>query len=173
MPNLIKIKRTTDADFLPRDLYDMVVRRYFPVVSLTYIASIIGVAWRVDGAPGFFHYLFNDPFAYSTALWMGLFVSVPAMFWIFIRASVRFAAYADIWYKCIAGLMCLTLIISMVLFPEWNMVTVFRLRLFMVASIPMFFIQYWFFVRGGLPGTVAWPLTIIASVLLIYGLVAV
>ncbi|AEP10057.1 hypothetical protein [Micavibrio aeruginosavorus] len=167
------IQPDENARFVPRDFYDIIVRRYLPVVSLTYIASIIGIAWRIDGWGGFLHYLFEDSFAYNTALWMAVFVSIPALFWIFIRVSVRFSDYADIWYKGMAGLLCLTLIISLVLFPEWNMVTGLRLRMFMVASIPMFFVQYWFFVRGGLPGSVAWPLTIIASVLLIYGLVIV
>lgn len=167
------LKRDDEARFVPPDFYDVIAQRYLPVVSLTYIASFIGIAWRAEGASGFFHYLFSDSFAYNTALWMAVFVSIPALFWIFMRTSVRYSDYADTWYKGIAGLMCLTLIISLILFPEWSVVAGLRLRMFMVASIPMFFVQYWFFVRGGLSGRVAWSLTIAASVLLIYGLIIV
>jgi hypothetical protein len=161
----IHLRRGEDGvRLLPRDFFDVVSHRFFPVLSLTYIASIIGIAFRKGHA---FEYLFQDDSAYDMALWIALWVSIPAMFWIIIRNSLLYAHMADAWYKAIAGLMCLTLAVSFVLFPEWEVGD--GLRMFFVATMPVFVIQYFFFVRGGLPAAAAWPLTIAGIVLFIYG----
>jgi len=67
--------------------------------------------------------------------------------------------------------MVITVLLSYVLFPEMAFGN--TLRLFMVATIPMFFIQYFFFVRGGLPARAAWPLTLAGLVFMLYGLIIV
>lgn len=161
----IHLNRDEDGvRLLPRDFFEVLNRRFFPVLSLTYIASVFGFAFR-SGHP--LHYLIEDGHAYDLAMWVGLWVSIPALFWIVIRNSLLYAHKADLWYMAIAGLMCMTLGISFFLFPEWEIGN--GLRVFFVATIPVFFIQYYFFIKGGLPAFAAWPLTVAGIVLLIYG----
>lgn len=160
----IDLERGTGVRLLPRDFFDMLSRRFFPVLSLTYIASVVGIAFKKTPV---LHYLLEDDYAYDMALWVALWVTIPALFWIIIRNSLRYASLADVWYKAIAGLMCLTLGVSFILFPEWEIGQ--GMRVFFVATMPVFVIQYYFFVKGGLPAAAAWPLTVAGIVLLLYG----
>lgn len=160
----IRLQRGDGVRLLPRDFFEVLGNRFFPVLSLTYIATVIGFALRA-GDP--IHYLFNDPKAYDTSLWVAVWVSVPALFWIVIRNSLLYAQTADLWYKIIAGLMCMTLGASFFLFPEREIGD--GIRMLFVSTIPIFFVQYYFFVRGGLPALASWPLTVSGIVLMLYG----
>ena len=100
---------------------------------------------------------------------MGAWVSVPAVTWILIQGTFHMRRQADIWYKATAGLMVVTLLLSFILFPAGALG--FGVRMFMVATIPIFIVQYFFFVRGGLPARMAWPLTVAGLTFLIYGLI--
>lgn len=157
-----------ELKILPVQFWDTVFHRYFPVLSLTYLASALGIAFKESSnGMGVIDHILNDPYPYDMALWVGLWVSIPAIFWIFLRYSMRFARLANIWYKVIAGMMALTAILGLVLFPEWDAIE--GVRVFFVASIPVFLIQYFFFVRGGLPPRLAWPLTVAGLVFMLYG----
>ena len=156
--------RGSGVRMLPRDFFDVLCNRYFPVLGLTYSASVIGIALKNNHSPVS---ILQDSRAYDLALWIALWVAAPAMFWIVIRNSMRYASLADDWYKAIAGLMCVTLLVSFILFPEWEVGR--SLRIFFVATIPVLFIQYYLFIRGGLPAIAAWPLTVAGIVLFLYG----
>lgn len=165
-----RIERHTRKTILPPDFFDIVFHRYFPVAALTYIASLLGVALRnTSSFDTLVRFLFHDPYAYNMALFILLWTSFPAIFWIIIRSSVRYAARADVWYKGIVVLMVLTMFMSYFLFPEWDFGN--QLRIFFVATIPVFFVQYFFFIRGGFPAAASWPLTVMGLVLMIYGVV--
>ncbi len=162
------LRRSSDPKFLPVDFWDTVLNRYFPVLSLTYLSSVLGIALKESPAgQGLLDHLLGDPYPYDMALWVALWVSVPAVFWIILRRSIRYAHLANIWYKIIAGVMALTALLSLAIFPEWDAVQ--GVRVFLVATIPVFLIQYLFFVRGGLPPKLAWPLTVAGLVFMLYG----
>lgn len=164
--------RAEEPKFLPDNFWDMICHRYFPVLSLTYISSVFAIAMRHSPNEGnVITHIFDDPYPYDMALWIALWVSIPAVFWIIIRGSLRYRHRAAIWYKGIALMMVVTALLSYVLFPEMAFGN--TLRLFMVATIPVFFIQYFFFVRGGLPARAAWPLTLAGLVFMLYGLIIV
>lgn len=168
----IKIDRDHQPRFLPHDFFDIVFHRYFPVAAMTYIAAMVGVAWRdTPDYASTLHSLLQDSGAYNMALVIVLWASIPAFFWIILHGSMRFSHLADRWYKGVSGLMLLTLLLSYILLPEWEIGNQFRV--FCVATIPVLLIQYYFFVRGGLPALAAWPLTVSGLVLMIYGLVIV
>ncbi len=160
----VNLERGTGVRMLPYDFFDVLCNRYLPVLSLTYIASVVGIALKNDHP---LLAILQDNYANDMALWVALWVSIPAMFWIIIRNSLRYAGLADVWYKAIAGLMCTTLLISFILFPEQEIGH--GMRMFFVATIPVFFIQYYLFVRSGLPAIAAWPLTVAGIVLFLYG----
>lgn len=167
---ILRVRPEEGERFLPNDFYDVLAHRYFPVLSLTYIASIIGIAIKVSRPEaGFFHYFFQDPYAYRMGYWVAAWVSIPAILWILIKSTFHLGNVADLWYKVTAGLMIFTLLVSLVLFPMGE--SGFAVRLFMVATIPILFVQYFFFVRGGLPPTMAWPLTVAGLTFLTYGLI--
>ncbi|MCM2344336.1 MAG: hypothetical protein NDJ24_07225 [Alphaproteobacteria bacterium] len=167
---VLRVRPEMGERFLPNDFYDVLAHRYFPVLSLTYIASIVGVAIKVARPEaGFFHYFFEDPYAYRMGYWVAAWVSIPAILWILIRSTFHLGDVADLWYKVTAVLMVSTLLISLLLFPMGEFG--FAVRLFMVATIPILVVQYFFFVRGGLPPTMAWPLTVAGVTFLTYGLI--
>lgn len=148
---------------LPKDFWDILSRRYFPVLSLTYVSAVIGIAAKKGD---FFYYLFFGKQAYVMALFVGLWVSVPAVLWIFLKNNPLFTHVADDWYKITAAIMTLTLVVSYMLFPEFNM---FGLRIYFAATLPILFVLYVFFVKGGLPAVAAHPLTALGFTFLLYG----
>lgn len=162
-PHIIRLDRDTEDHILPKDFFDILVHRFFPVISMTYIGSIIGIALSKGN---FIHYMFFDRTAYMMALFVVVWVSGPALTWIFLRGSPLFHHVADIWYKILAGLMVVTITLSFVLFPEGDM---FGLRFYFVLSVPVFVLIYYFFVRGGLPPFAAYPLNALGVCLLLYG----
>lgn len=166
---VLKLKAVDNEGFLPSQFYDVLAHRYFPVLSLTYIASVLGVALKLGGAGGFLHYFLQSPETYRMGYWMALWVTIPAVLFILMDSAFHMRHAAEIWYKATAGLMVLTLLISFLLFPLSE--TGYGMRLFMVATIPMLLVQYYFFVREGLPGATAWPLTVVGITLCVYGLI--
>ena len=100
------------------------------------------------------------------ALLVVLWVSFPAILWIFLQGSPGLRPVADLWYKIAAALMIALLAFSYVLFPEAQ---VWGLRIYFAASIPVFFIMYFLFVRSGLPAIAAHPLTALGLTMLLHG----
>lgn len=160
---VIKLERSGKDRLVPRDFFEILTQRYLPVVSLTYVSSVIGIAAQKGDLQ---HYIFDDRSAYALALLVALWVSIPAVLWIFIKASHMYNHVADDWYKISAALMFITLAISYVLFPEAN---VMGLRIYFVSTIPMLVIMYCFFVKGGLPAAAAHPLSALGLTFLFYG----
>lgn len=161
----IELERGAPDRLLPRDFKEILTRRYFPVLSLTYVASVCGIA-ASEGH--FVHYLFEVKTAYVMALFVAAWVSVPAVLWIVLKGSHLFNHVADDWYKITAALMTLTLMISYILLPEAEM---FGLRVYFAATLPIFVVMYLFFVKGGLPAMAAHPLTALGLTFLLYGAV--
>lgn len=159
----ITLERDTDDYILPKGFYDILVNRFLPVISLTYIATLIGTS---IGKHEFMHYIATDRTPYIMALCVALWVSIPGIIWILLNGSPLYKHSADIWYKILAGLMVMTLLVSFILFPEAN---IYGMRMYLGISIPMFMVIYWFFVKGGLPEIASYPLNAIALCALIYG----
>src|SRR5262249_2443523 len=115
---VIRFERTGKDRLLPRDFFEILTRRYLPVISLTYVSSVIGIAAEKGS---FLHDLFHDKAAYVMALYVALWVSIPAILWILLKGSHLYNHIADEWYQLCAVLMVMTLCLSFVLFPEIEM----------------------------------------------------
>jgi hypothetical protein len=161
----IELERGAPDRLVPKDFGNILTRRYLPVLSLTYVATVIGIA---ASKHGLFHYVFEDKTAYVMALFVALWVSIPAILWIVLKGTPEYRHVADEWYKIIAAIMIFLMLFSYVLFPEAD---VFGLRVYFAATIPVLFILYFFFVKGGLPALAAHPLTALGLTFLIYGAV--
>lgn len=160
---VVRLERDNADRLLPKDFYDVLMHRFFPVISLTYVASIVGIA----AEKGYFlHYLFADKTAYIMALFVVLWVSGPAVIWIFLKGHPVLTYVADIWYKILASIMVVTLMLSFILFPEAG---IFGLRIYFVASVPVFVMMYFFFIKGGIPPPAALPLNGLGLGALIFG----
>ncbi len=163
----LDLSETTER-LLPREFVDILTRRYFPVLGMTYMASVIGIAAREHGTHRALETLIHQSGPYWLGLFVAAWVSIPAFVWIILKSSIAFFRQADVWYKSLAGLMAATAILGHFLFPE----DFFQgLRVFFVASIPVFIVQYGLFVKGGMPWGFAWPLTLGAAGMALYGLI--
>ena len=159
----IHIVRGAKDRLLPRKFIRVLTRRYFPVLSLTYISAIIGIACK-KGAPQ--HYLFEDQFAYAMALLPAAWVSIPAVLWIILKGSHLFSHVANLWYVITAVLMTSLLGFSYLLLPEFDY---HGARSYLVATIPMMIILYVIFVKSALPAGVAHSLSVAGVTALLYG----
>ncbi len=164
---IVKIDRdeACGLGLLPRDFWDILAHRYFPVMSLTYVSTIIGFA---ASRGNFIDHLFHNKTPYIMGLFVALWVSVPAVLWVLLKGSAMYHHVADDWYKIVAGMMTVTLLFSFILLPEMN---AYGLRLYFVATIPVLIIQYLFFVKGGLPAAAAHVLSALGLSFLFYGAV--
>ncbi len=160
---VIKMDRTGKDGLIPTNFFEILSQRLLPVLSLTYVSSVVAIAEQKGDT---LRYVFHDKTAYIMALLVVLWVSVPAIIWIFLRASHLYEDYADLWYKICTLIMMILLGMSYILFPE---VDFLELRLYFVATIPIFVILYWLFVKGGLSPLAAHPLTAIGMTFLLYG----
>ena len=161
--HVIRLDRDVADHILPRDFYDILVHRFFPVISLTYLSTVVGIS---AGKGDFLHFLFADPTSYVMGLFVVLWVSGPAIIWILLHESVMYRHVADLWYKILAGIMVITIALSFFLFPE---ASVYGLRQYFALSVPVFVIIYYFFIKGGLPPVASYPLNAIGVCALIYG----
>jgi hypothetical protein len=159
----IELKRGEPDRLVPKDFGEIMMHRFLPVLSLTYISALIGIAAERGSIR---HYLLEDHLAYLMGLVVAAWVSVPAVIWIMLHGSMLYAHMADIWYKIIAGLMILVLMASFILFPEAGD---YGLRTYFAATMPVFLIMYLFFVKGGLPSFAAHPLTALGLTALLHG----
>lgn len=177
-----KKQRNSDADdeyYSPNfpdsrlTFVDILVNRYLPILSITYIACVLGLALKRGGEAHFFHYLLGDETSYFLAFLVSAWVSIPAIIWISMRGVGALTTYANNWYKSTTIIMVLILLASFLLFPPegqgaqiWH-----TARLFVAAAIPIHIIQYWFFTRGGLPTGYSATLGAVALALFLYGIV--
>lgn len=152
------------ADYLvPKGFADILMHRFLPVLSLTYIAMVIAIAAEKHNL---YRYLIEENTAYIRSLFVVIWVSVPGVLWIFLNGNPLLRHVADVWYKIAAFIMILTLAFSFFLFPEGNLL---GLRPYFVATIPIFIVIYYFFVKGGLPAPASYPLNIAGFCMLIWG----
>lgn len=152
---------------------DIMVNRYLPILSMTYIACVIGIALKRSGGAYFINYLLGDETSYFLAFLVCAWVSVPAIIWISMRGVGALTAYANNWYKSTTIIMVVILLASFLLFPPdgqgsqiW-----YTARLFVAAAIPIHIVQYWFFTRGGLPTSYSAVLGAFALALFLYGVI--
>ncbi|MGB4058247.1 MAG: hypothetical protein WBK77_09215 [Alphaproteobacteria bacterium] len=159
----VVLERSNRDGLLPKNFGEIIWRRFSPVLSLTYISAVIGIA----GVRGdFYHYLFMDKTAYTMGLFVALWVSIPAVIWILMKANPVCSHVANLWYKIISALMILLLVASFILFPETGL---YGGRVYLAASLPVFLVMYLLFVKGGLPGFMAHALTAFGLTALIHG----
>jgi len=162
--HVIRLERDNDDYILPKNFFDILVLRFFPVISLTYLASIIGIA-AISGE--FIQYLFLDRKAYLMGILLVFWVSVPAIVWILLVGNPMLTHVADIWYKILSGLLMVTIGLSYVLFPEAKL---YGLREYFVLSIPIFILIYLIFVRDNLSKLLVYPLNALGFCALIWGM---
>jgi hypothetical protein len=159
----VELERGGPDRLVPKDFGEIITRRFLPVLSLTYVSVLVGIAAEKGSL---IHYLFEDKSAYVMALMVAAWVSVPAVVWIIVNGNPVYSHLADIWYKIIAALMIMILVSSFILFPEAH---VYGLRVYFAATLPVLLIMYVFFVKGGLPAFAAYPLTAMGLTALIHG----
>ena len=161
--HIVRLERGEKDRILPKDFSKTLVMRFLPVLSLIYIASVVGVALNKHDIV---HYLFFDRTAYVSALFVVVWVSIPAMTWILLRGSMLYYHVADVWYKILAGLMVVTIALSFLLFPEADL---YGLRVYFILSIPLFVLVYFLLVKDGLYTVFAMPLNVLGFCALLYG----
>ncbi len=162
--HIIRIERGDDEDrILPKGFFNMLVKRFIPVISLVFVASIIGIAGNKQE---FLYYLFQNSRAYLMGVFVVLWASGPAIIWIFLQSSTMFYHVANIWYRILAALMVVTVSLGFVLFPEAD---IYGLRIYFVISIPVFIVIDILFIRNWLPPIAAYPLNALGFCALIYG----
>ncbi len=160
---IIRLERDTTDYILPKDFFQILVHRFFPVISLTYVISILGIAIsRGD----FFHAMFLDNTAYVRGIMVVVWISVPSIIWILLRGNPLLSHMADLWYKILAGLMILTIMLSFFLFPEAKM---YGMRMYFALSVPLFLMVYILMIREKLPPVLSYPLNAMGVCALIWG----
>jgi len=160
---VIRLERDGSDHLLPKHFFDIIVNRFLPVLSLTYISTVIGISAE-NGQ--FIQNILRDNSAYVMSLFVVLWVSIPGFIWIFLKGNPLLSHVADTWYKIIAVLMTMTIALSFFLFPE---ASVYGLRLYFALTIPVFLIIYAFFVKGGLPSSSSYTLNAAGFCVLMYG----
>lgn len=159
----VHIERGAKDRILPKQFVRVLTRRYFPVLSLTYVSAVIGIAYKKGNMA---HYLLEDQFAYTMAMLPALWISVPAILWVILKGSHLFHHVAGLWYVITAILMSLMLGMSYILLPEFDY---HGARSYLVATIPMMIVLYFTFVRSALPAGLAHSLSAVGLTALIYG----
>lgn len=167
MPNrgkqVIRLERDTPDHILPIDFYDILIRRFIPILSLIYVASIFGVALDKGNVV---RYVFMDKSVYITALFVLVWFSVPALLWVFLRGSIMFCHIAEAWYKAISIVQIVLITLIAVLFPEAD---IYGMKVYFIETVPIFLFMYFFMVRGEMPRHFAFSLSILGLSALFYG----
>src|SRR5688572_20123723 len=96
---IIRLERVDSDRLVPKDFAEILTRRFLPVLSLTYLSALIGIAAEKGNL---FHFLFEDKSAYTMALLVAAWVSVPAIIWIMLHENPLYNHMANLWYKIIS-----------------------------------------------------------------------
>ncbi len=163
--HIIRLERDVEDHILPKDFFNVLVKRFLPVISLVYIASIIGIA---GSKHEFIHYMFQDKSAYLMGVFVVLLASAPAIIWILLNSSPMFCHVSNLWYRILAAIMVITITLSFLLFPEAD---IYGLRIYFILSVPVFIVIDILFIRDWLPSIAAYPLNALGFCALIYGAV--
>lgn len=159
----IHIERGAPDRILPKHFVKVFSRRFFPVLALTYLATLVGMAFKKGNIE---QYLLHDFTVYMMALISAAWVSIPALLWITLRGSHLYNHVANLWYIICAGLMMIILAISFLLFPEADM---YGVRIYVAPTIPMMFVMYYFLVKQPLSAGIAHCLTAMGLTALLFG----
>ena len=127
------------------------------------LTSIIGVA--LDKGH-FLRYAFMDKSTYITSLFVLVWVSLPALLWIFLRGSIMFPHLAEFWYKALSFLQALLITVMAVLFPEAD---IYGMKVYFIETVPIFLLMYFFMVKGAMPKRIAYGMNVLGLAALFYG----
>lgn len=164
----IDLKRNQPDRILPRDFFTVLMGQFFPILSITYVASVLAIAWYFGGgASGFAEEFLHNGRPYRLSLWIALWVSIPGFVWVCLKGSIRFPAFANAWYIVTALLMAVTLGVSFLLFPELDG----NLRMFILCALPIHIFMYVFLCIYKLNQWIAQPFQILAVLFIIYGFI--
>lgn len=163
---IIRLERDAQDHLLPKDFFHVVVHRFFPVLSITYLASIFVISVGV-GKLSFWRYLFLESTAYMMALLVVLCVFIPSFVWVLVRSHPIMSSVAELWYKVLSGLMILVVMISFFFFPEGHM---HGLRIYFALSIPVFVMIYFVLLKDKLPPLASYPLNAAGFCALVWGM---
>lgn len=168
-PFKVRTLRQIDSSrIVPRGFVDAIFNRYFPVLSFTFIAVVLGVACKVGGEDAV-TYFFKYKEAYQIAVAVCAWVSTPAILWILLKMNRPTAPYADTWYIFTTVSMLFLLLATLFLFPTVENYYTQMVRLFIVAAIPLHVVQYLFLVKRRLPAQYANVLNFLGLCLFVYG----
>ena len=154
---------------LPKDFFDVLLNRYLPVVSLTFIGTVIAYALKNGGTERFITQFMQNKNIYWLALYGAIWVSIPAVIWLLMKSNSLLSNHADLWYKVTAGMMAATLLLSLILFPMESGLLA-KAQNFIVAVLPVHVLMYIYFVQEGMPVMFGVPLSCAGVVLFCYGM---
>lgn len=157
------IKRNPRDSDVVRRMWQIFSSRLFPVLALTYIASVMGLSLSRGT------YFLYDKEAFFMAYVILVWVSIAPLVWITLHASNDVRHYGRVWYLWTAGSQGFCGILFYILFPDTQEQWLWGLQTFFVSSIPIHVVIYFFFMKGGLPQSAAWPLTLSGIVFMLYG----
>ena len=160
--HVIRLKRDNSDYLLPKNFFRILVRRFFPVMSLVYLISIFCIA---VSSRHLVHYLLYDNMAYLRGILVVLWCIAPAVVWIFLVTNPIFSHIANLWFKILAGLLQLTICLSYFIFPEMEM---YGMRSYLILSFPAFFLMYYLLVIDPLPLEVVYPINALGVCALIW-----
>lgn len=136
-------------------IWKVLMDRLFPLLSLTYIAAVIGLSFReATSSAGIFHVMTQQQWIYGVAFLFMLWVAVPCVLWISIRSSIRFPHLARSWYWMTAGFMLVSLLVGWILVPEVS----HWVSALAATVIPMHVVCYVLLCLSPLPRIMAWPI---------------
>ena len=161
--HVIRLERDTKDYILPKNFFDVLVRRFFPVISLIYLASLVSIS---ISSGDFVQHMFMDRMTYLKGIFLVLWVSGPAIVWILMVGNPLLLHVADMWYKILSALLVVTIALSYFLFPEAEL---YGVREHFVLSTPIFILIYFVFVRDNLPLPAVYPLNALGFCALIWG----
>lgn len=161
--HVIRLERDQPDHILPLDFYDILIERFIPILGLTYVVSVMGMAYdRGD----FLFYGFLDKTAYIMSLFVLVWVSFPALIWIFMSGSIMFCHIAELWYKIISFMQIVLTTLVAVMFPEAD---AYGMKVFFFEIPVVFILMFFFMVRGRMPRAAAYAMSLAGLTLLFYG----
>ncbi len=160
---VIRLNKGEPDSIISKGVFDTLIHRFLPAISLTYIAAILGIA---TGKHDFYRYMFEERTAYIMSLFIMLWCAGPAIVWVFLNGSIMFRHVADIWYQFLSVMMVLLLGVGFVLFPE---ASIYGIGQYFALSIPIFIVNYLVVVKGWVPSSAAHPINALGLCALLFG----
>lgn len=152
-------------DMFPYHFLDLFVKRVLPVASLSWLISILAIAFVDGGATGIVGELLESRGVYLYGLIITGWVSIPPLIWMSLVGSRDWEDYAVQSYWAAVGIMLLFLLMYLLLFPE----DYGRVRLCTIISAPLHFVIFILLVWPMGPW-VRKPIKAVAAITMAYGL---